>query len=85
MSDTKTPQEYALDFIKAFAEAEAEMLPYKEHIKDLKKSYVNNGWMSSDELKMAVKAYRMLKSDEDIEQLATFYEKISKSVQVKYE
>ena len=80
MSDTKTPQEYALDFIKAFAEAEAEMLPYKEHIKDLKKSYVNNGWMSSDELKMAVKAYRMLKSDEDIEQLATFYEKISKSV-----
>lgn len=80
MSDTKTSQEYALDFIKAFAEAEAEMLPYKEHIKDLKKSYVNNGWMSSDELKMAVKAYRMLKSDEDIEQLATFYEKISKSV-----
>ncbi len=80
MSDTKTSQEYALDLIKAFAEAEAEMLPYKEHIKDLKKSYVNNGWMSSDELKMAVKAYRMLKSDEDIEQLATFYEKISKSV-----
>ena len=85
MSDTKTSQEYALDFIKAFAEAEAEMLPYQEHIKDLKKSYDNNGWMSSDELKMAVKAYRMLKSDEDIEQLATFYEKISKSVQVKYE
>jgi hypothetical protein len=80
MSDNKTSQEYALDFIKAFAEAEAEMLPYKEHIKDLKKSYVNNGWMSGDELKMAVKAYRMLKSDEDIEQLTTFYEKISKSV-----
>jgi hypothetical protein len=80
MSDIKTSQEYALEFIKAFAEAEAEILPYKEHIKDLKKNYVNNGWITSDELKMAVKAYRMLKSDEDIEQLATFYEKISKSV-----
>ena len=80
MSDEKTPQEYAIDFIKAFAEAEAEILPYREHIKDLKKSYISNEWMSSEELKMAVKAYRMLKSDEDIEQLTSFYEKFSKSV-----
>ena len=80
MSDEKTSQEYATDFIKAFAEAEAEILPYREHIKDLKKSYINNGWMSSEELRMAVKAYRMLKSDEDIDQLTTFYEKFSKSV-----
>jgi hypothetical protein len=80
MSDEKTPQEYATDFIKAFAETEAEILPYREHIKDLKKSYISNGWMSSEELRMAVKAYRMLKSDEDIDQLTAFYEKFSKSV-----
>ena len=38
MSDeTRTTQEYALDFIKAFADTEAEILPYKEHLKDLKR------------------------------------------------
>ena len=35
MSDkTRTTQEYAIDFIKAFADTEAEILPYKEHLKD---------------------------------------------------
>ena len=55
-------------------------MPYKEHLKDLKTSYVENGWLTKQELRMAVKAYRMLKSDEDIDQLTSFYDKISKSV-----
>jgi|TARA_R110000765_G_scaffold64636_1_gene125598 hypothetical protein len=82
MSDEskKNSQEYAIDFIKAFADTEAEILPYREHLKDLKTSYVENGWLTKQELRMAVKAYRMLKSDEDIEQLTSFYEKISRSV-----
>lgn len=81
MSDeNKSSQEYAIDFIKAFSDTEAEILPYKEHLKDLKTSYVENGWLTKQELRMAVKAYRMLKSDEDIDQLTSFYEKISKSV-----
>ena len=81
MSDEKKKsQEYAIDFIKAFADTEAEILPYREHLKDLKTSYVENGWLTKQELRMAVKAYRMLKSDEDIEQLTSFYEKISRSV-----
>ena len=69
MSDEskKNSQEYAIDFIKAFADTEAEILPYREHL-------------TKQELRMAVKAYRMLKSDEDIEQLTSFYEKISRSV-----
>jgi hypothetical protein len=81
MSDEKKKsQEYAIDFIKAFADTEAEILPYREHLKDLKTSYVENGWLTKQELRMAVKAYRMLKSDEDIDQLTSFYEKISKSI-----
>lgn len=81
MSDnTKTSQEYAIDFIKAFADAEAEILPFKEHLKDLKKNYVENGWLTKEELRLAVRAYRMLKQDEDIAQLATFYDKLSESV-----
>jgi hypothetical protein len=49
MSDDKTKQEYIGNFIRALAEVEAEMLPYQEHRKDLKKSYVQNGWLSKDE------------------------------------
>ena len=78
MSDDKTKQESIGIFIRAHAEVEAEMLPYQEHRKDLKKSYVQNGWLTKEERSSAIRAYRMLKNDEDIEQLLDMYEKVSK-------
>ena len=39
----KTKDEYIVDFIKAFKAVEDEMEPYKEHRRDLKKNYVDNG------------------------------------------
>ncbi len=78
MSEDKTKQEYIGNFIRALAEVEAEMLPYQEHRKDLKKSYVQNGWLSKEELYAAIRAYRMLKNDEDIETLLRMYENVSK-------
>ena len=81
MSDeTRTTQEHAIEFIKAVADTEAEILPFKEHLKDLKKNYVENGWLTKEELRLAVRAYRMLKLDEDIAQLTDFYDKLSETV-----
>ena len=77
-TDDKTKQEYIGNFIRALAQVEAEMLPYQEHRRDLRKSYVQNGWLSKEELSAANKAYRMLKNDEDLEQLLDMYEKVSK-------
>ncbi len=77
-TDDTTKQEYIGNFIRALAQVEAEMLPYQEHRRDLRKSYVQNGWLSKEELSAATKAYRMLKNDEDLEQLLDMYEKVSK-------
>jgi len=77
-TDDKTKQEYIGNFIRALAQVEAEMLPYQEHRRDLRKSYVQNGWLSKEELSAATKAYRMLKNYEDLEQLLDMYEKVSK-------
>ncbi len=44
MSETeKNKDDYIVDFIKAFKAVEDEMEPYKEHKRDLKKNYVDNG------------------------------------------
>lgn len=79
-TEEKTTDEYIVDFIKAFKTVEDEMEPYKEHKRDLKKNYVDNGWLSKDELRFAIKAYRMLKSDESFEHFSEIYDKISKSI-----
>jgi len=81
MSDIAT-EDYVVEFIKAFKAVEEEMEPYKEHKRDLRKNYVQNGWLSKDEMRQAVQAYRMLKKGDDLNLLTDFFEKISDKVGV---
>jgi hypothetical protein len=80
MSDDKTKQEYIGNFIRALAEVEAEMLPYQEHRKDLKKSYVQNGWLSKDDMRQAVRAYRMMSKGDSIDQFVDLFDTLAKGV-----
>ena len=83
MSDQdKTKEEYVVDFIKAFDENERAMEPFKEHRRDLRKNYVENGWLSKDEMKQAVRAYRMLQKDEDFSTLQDIYDRLRTSLRV---
>jgi len=83
MSDQdKTKEEYVVDFIKAFDENERAMEPFKEHRRDLRKNYVENGWLSKDEMKQAVRAYRMLQQDEDFSTLQDIYDRLRNSLGV---
>jgi len=73
-------EDYIIEFIKAFKAVEDEMEPYKEHRRDLKKNYKDNGWLTRDEISMAVRAYRMLKKGEDIDSFVDYFEKLNKSI-----
>tara|TARA_R110000744_G_scaffold56652_1_gene119437 strand:- start:273 stop:563 length:291 start_codon:yes stop_codon:yes gene_type:complete len=73
-------EEHISNYIKAIAALEEEMEPLKEHKRDLKINYIENEWLSKDEISMAVKAYRLLKGDTDMEQLMDFYDRVSKTV-----
>tara|TARA_R110000824_G_scaffold99319_1_gene236604 strand:- start:1130 stop:1384 length:255 start_codon:yes stop_codon:yes gene_type:complete len=83
MSDQdKTKEKYVVDFIKAFDENERAMEPFKEHRRDLRKNYVENGWLSKDEMKQAVRAYRMIQQDEDFSTLQDIYDRLRTSLGV---
>ncbi len=79
MSDLTT-KEYVVEYIKALKAVEDEMEPFKEHKRDLRKNYVQNGWLTKDEMRQAVRAYRMMKKDDNLDQFTEFFEQISKSV-----
>ena len=65
------------DYNQSLAAVEEAMEPFKEQKRALKANYVENGWLSKEEVSMAVKAYRLVKDDTDIEQLMDFYNKVS--------
>ena len=79
MSD-QTKEDYVVDFIKAFKAIEDEMEPFKEHKRDLRKNYVQNGWLTGDELRQAVRAYRMLRSGDDIDQFKSYFDELNKNI-----
>tara|TARA_Y100000310_G_C20386279_1_gene670578 strand:- start:490 stop:738 length:249 start_codon:yes stop_codon:yes gene_type:complete len=78
MSETRK-EEYVVEFIKALKAVEDEMEPYKEHKRDLRKNYAQNGWLTRNEIRQAVRAYRMLKKGDDVDQLVDFFDKLNKS------
>jgi len=68
------------DYIQSMVAIEESIEPYKEQKRALKGNYVENGWLSKEEISLAVRAYRMVKGDVDMEQLMDFYEHVSKTV-----
>lgn len=76
----KTKDEHVIQFIKEFKTIEDELAPYKEHRRDLRKNYVDNSWLTKEEIRHAIRAYRMISKDEDFDQLHVIYEKIIKSL-----
>lgn len=67
-------EEKIVDYIKSLAALEEEMEPYKEQKRALKENYVENGWLSKEEISAAVKAFRLMKSEVDLEQMKDFFD-----------
>jgi len=77
MSDVKTVDQYIENYIKSVAALEEAQEPFKEQRRELRKEYEDNGWLSKEQQRLAVKAYRLIKDEEDMEQLLDFYEKVA--------
>ena len=73
--DEKT--EKMIEYIRSLNTIEEAMEPYKEQKRELRKEFKEQKWLSKEEISMAVKAYRMMKSEVDVEQLVKVYDSIS--------
>ena len=84
MSDEEflSKDEHVINFIKSMVALEEAMEPYKDQKRDLRKEYSENDWLSKEEMRLAVKAYRLLQQDTDLEQLTEYFEKFSKKMGV---
>ena len=65
----KTKEERVVDYVTSIAALDDAMKPFKEQKSDLRKSYLDNKWLTKDDIKMALKAYRLHKDNTDIDEL----------------
>tara|TARA_R110002074_G_scaffold384456_1_gene565124 strand:- start:1306 stop:1596 length:291 start_codon:yes stop_codon:yes gene_type:complete len=73
-------EEHVKNYLKDLTETEAAMEPFKEHKRDMRKSYIEEGYLTKDEIWAAVKAYRMIKSDKDMDALIDAYDQVKKMI-----
>ena len=69
--------EKMIEYIRNLNAIEQAMEPYKEQKRELRKEYKEQNWLSKEEISMAVKAYRMMKSEVDMDQFTKVYNSIN--------
>ncbi len=60
---------YVKQYIRSHREIEDAMEPFKEQKRELREEFREMGWLNTDELRAAVKAYRLFKGNVDIEEV----------------
>tara|TARA_Y100000593_G_C4193756_1_gene278284 strand:+ start:541 stop:795 length:255 start_codon:yes stop_codon:yes gene_type:complete len=70
-------QQYVKEYIRSLKAIEDCIEPYQEQKRELRTEFRNNGWLNTDEIRAAVKAYRLFKHKINIDEVVENFEIIS--------
>ena len=78
VEEQKSKEQHMADYIASIKALEEAMEPFKEQKRELKGNYIENGWLTKEDISLTVKAYRLLKTEVDLDQLIDIYESLRK-------
>ena len=70
----KSKEEHILDYIRALKEIDDLITPFSEAKIELKKLYKENNWLDKNEMSNILKSFRLLKAEDDIEEIYKYYD-----------
>jgi len=70
----KEKKERIEKLIKSFKELDACIFPFQDQKKDLRKSYIDQGWLNKEEYDLVKKSYNLLKRKTNLQDLSTIYD-----------
>jgi hypothetical protein len=65
------------EYIRSLRAIEDAIAPYKEQKRELRTEYRENGWLNTDEIRTAVKAYRLFTGKVNIDDVVESFELIT--------
>jgi predicted nuclease with TOPRIM domain len=69
---TEEKKKHITNLIKSYKSIDSAILPYQEQRKELRKEYIENDWLSNEEISLVKKAYNAVKTKVDLEDLSYF-------------
>ena len=76
-TSTEEKKRYVMEYIRSLVAIEEAMEPYKEQKRELRTEFREQGWLNTDEIRAAVKAYRLFKGKIDIDEVYDNYKALS--------
>ena len=70
-------QQYVKEYIRSLKAIEDCIEPYQEQKRELRAEFRNNGWLNTDEIRAAVKAYRLFKGKVNIDEVVENFNLLS--------
>tara|TARA_R110002012_G_scaffold229761_1_gene402483 strand:- start:309 stop:566 length:258 start_codon:yes stop_codon:yes gene_type:complete len=76
-TSTEDKKRYVLEYIRSLVAIEEAIEPYKEQKRELRTEYREQGWLNTDEIRAAVKAYRLFKGKVNIDDVYDNFKMLS--------
>ena len=70
-------QQYIKEYIRSLKAIEDCIEPYQEQKRELRSEFRNNGWLNTDEIRAAVKAYRLYRGKVNIDEVVENFNLLS--------
>jgi|TARA_R110001583_G_scaffold161641_7_gene313790 hypothetical protein len=70
-------KQYVKEYVRSLKAIEDCIEPYQEQKRELRTEFRENGWLNTDEIRAAVKAYRLYKGKISIDEVIENFEIIS--------
>jgi len=85
IENEKSKEEYIVNYLKSMIALEEAMEPYKEQKKELRTEFIENGWLTKEDIWSAVKALRMYQKSADLDAVNEMFDIIEKKFGQKEE
>ena len=72
----KSVEEHISDYVRGSVKVEEELKVLREHLRDFKKSFVENQYLTKQQVKLLEKAKKLIKDNSDIDKLVDMVGKI---------
>ena len=78
LSEEEKKENYVINYLKSTLAIEEAIEPYKEQKRELRKEYIEKGWLTKDDIWAAVKAYRLYEKGADMDDLNDIFDAIER-------
>lgn len=73
MTEQKTKEQRLADYVRIMYAYEEQMKDIREAKKDTKQSYIDNNWLTKEDIKLAMKISKLIDEDVKLEEIEEVY------------